>query len=113
MWLSHIRALIKLQFILPIEIIFNPHPPTAITASYFVASLSRTFRVLQEYLISHFLIRPLFSIYMEKMMLELRFSSQKEVRSANTCVLHTDRAISCSVSESSFHHQTLKHLAVP
>lgn len=95
MWLSHIRDLIKLQFILPTEMLFNPHPPTVITASYFVASLSLTFRVLQEYLISHFLISPLFSIYMEKTTLKLRFSSQKEVRNANTYVQYTNRAILC------------------
>lgn len=93
MWVSHIRALIKLQFISPIEMIFNPHPLTVITALCFVASSSLTFRVLQEHLISHFLISPLFSIYVERMMLKLRFSSQKEVRSANTGVLSTDRAI--------------------
>lgn len=95
MWVSHIRALIKLQFILPIEMLFNPHLPTVITALDFVASLSLTFRVRQEYLISHFLTSPLFSIYMERMMLKLRFSSQKELKEVQ---IH----VCCTLTESSY-----------
>lgn len=113
MWVSHIRALIKLQFILAIEMLFNSYPPTDITASYFVASLSLTFRVLWEYLTSHFLLSPLFSIFIERMMLKLIFSAQnsKSKKCKYMCTVHQQSPLMLSVG--SFHCQILKHFSVP